>query len=160
MFQTIKGLFSRLFNRKGDDEYMTVALAEHDGPLFAPGDSVVILNPFMVHDDFVFDDMPAPKHATIKRVAYITTYDIYAYELNEYSGWYNESWLQPDVYMPMNISVQIPSERDSKKERADQIDNLLDIANWNRKKFAETGKKEYAAKIAEVEAELKSIVEK
>lgn len=58
------------------------------------------------------------------------------------------------------LSAQEAERRKAaRKERADQIDNLLDIANWNRRKFAETSEQEYAEKIAEVEAELKKITE-
>ncbi|MED3649997.1 hypothetical protein [Heyndrickxia sporothermodurans] len=46
-----------------------------------------------------------------------------------------------------------------RKAKAEQIDNLLDIANWNRRKLAETGDESYGDRLFAVEAELKKIVE-
>lgn len=79
----------------------------------------------------------------------------------EYGMLYGKQPKEPRKPTARELSAQEAERRKAaRKERADQIDNLLDIANWNRKKFAETGEQEYAAKISEVEAELKSIVEK
>ncbi|NRG33922.1 hypothetical protein [Niallia circulans] len=73
---------------------------------------------------------------------------------------YGKQPKEPRKPTARELSAQEAERRKAaRKERADQIDNLLDIANWNRKKFAETGEQEYAAKIAEVEAELKKITE-
>ncbi|MEK4910613.1 hypothetical protein [Niallia sp. FSL M8-0099] len=73
---------------------------------------------------------------------------------------YGKQPKEPRKPTARELSAQEAERRkQAKKERADQIDNLLDIANWNRKKFADTGEQEYAAKIAEVEAELKKITE-
>lgn len=77
-----------------------------------------------------------------------------------YGMLYGKQPKEPRKPTARELSAQEAERRKAaRKERADQIDNLLDIANWNRKKFAETGEQEYAAKIAEVEAELKKICE-
>jgi hypothetical protein len=47
----------------------------------------------------------------------------------------------------------------ARKERSAEIDNLLDIANWNRKMLAKTNDESYGDQLFTVEAELKKIVE-
>ncbi|MEH6941630.1 hypothetical protein [Bacillus sp. JJ722] len=46
-----------------------------------------------------------------------------------------------------------------RREREAKIDNLLDIANWNRKMFDKTGDATYREQITKVEAELKRLAE-
>jgi hypothetical protein len=46
-----------------------------------------------------------------------------------------------------------------RKEKAAQIDNLLDIANWNRKMYEKTGDESYNDRVFATEAELMKLME-
>lgn len=59
------------------------------------------------------------------------------------------------------ISAKVAAEKAKlAKERGEKIDNLLDIANWNRRMLAKTGDESYGEKVAEVEKEIAKLVEK
>jgi hypothetical protein len=49
--------------------------------------------------------------------------------------------------------------RAARKARGEQIDNLLDIAHWNRSMLAKTNDERYGDQLFGVEAELKKLVE-
>lgn len=58
------------------------------------------------------------------------------------------------------ISAQEAEERKAaRKARGIEIDNLLDIANWNRKMLDKTNDEAYGDRLMAVEAELKKLVE-
>jgi hypothetical protein len=58
------------------------------------------------------------------------------------------------------LSAKEAEERKkARKERAEQIDNLLDIANWNREMLAKTNDDTYGDMLFAAEAELKKLIE-
>jgi hypothetical protein len=58
------------------------------------------------------------------------------------------------------ISAKEAEERNAaRKARAAEIDNLLDIANWNHKMLEKTNDERYGDQLFAVEAELKKLVE-
>lgn len=134
---------------------MKVALLMPDNepqPEFAPGDNVIIFDPRVKYEDLMFDGIDAPKHATIKRSAFVEHLGIFAYELNEFAGWYNEAWLHEDEYLPLLVSVEKPGQR---KARAEQVDNLLDRRSW----YAKSEVADKDERIAEIDAELRKVCE-
>jgi hypothetical protein len=50
-------------------------------------------------------------------------------------------------------------KKQARKARAAEIDNLLDIAHWNRRMLEKTNDERYGDQLFGVEAELKKIVE-
>jgi hypothetical protein len=85
-----------------------------------------------------------------------------------------EAWLRENPPTQPHTSVKIKPEKPSARElsaqeaekrkserktRAEQIDNLLDIANWNRRMLDKTSDDAYGDRLFAVEAELKKLVE-
>lgn len=61
---------------------------------------------------------------------------------------------------PREQSAKEAEERkQARKEKAEQIDNLLDIANWNRKMLEKTNDEAYGDRLLAVEAELKKLTD-
>lgn len=51
-------------------------------------------------------------------------------------------------------SQEAERRKQARKERAGQIDNLLDIRNWNVRKYEETSERAYRMKVEEIDEEL------
>ena len=51
-------------------------------------------------------------------------------------------------------SQEAERRKQARKERAGQIDNLLDIRNWNAAKYEKTSERAYRMKVEEIDAEL------
>jgi hypothetical protein len=67
---------------------------------------------------------------------------------------------QPRKPTAREISAQEAEEKkQARKARATEIDNLLDIAQWNRSMLEKTNDERYGDQLFAVEAELKKLVE-
>lgn len=55
--------------------------------------------------------------------------------------------------------IEADKRKKERKEKAIQIDNLLDIASWNRKMLSQTNDEAYGDALFAVEAELKKLTE-
>jgi hypothetical protein len=130
---------------------MVSIFAEFDGPLFEVGTRVFVRNP-----NSMWIDDESEKTYVISDVFYVKESDQYVYKLDGLTLWYNEAWIEPDVFGPMTINVDAAQES---RERAEQVDNLLDIASWNRKMYAKTGDESYNDRLFVTEAELKKLTE-
>lgn len=138
---------TQLFKRK-QPEITYEHLEEFDGPLFDVGQRVLVINPNMI-------DPPEepPETGIIYEIAYLPEIDEYAYKLQGSTFYYNENWLQEDIYGPKYYPVR--QERPvSNKER---IDNLLEIYAWNKRMWLRTGEVSYLEKIELLEEELKEL---
>lgn len=139
---------------------LMISLPDDHFPKFDVGDPVVIFDPYAKNDGWIFDDMDAPKHGTIKRLAYVDHLGIFAYQLEEYSGWYNEAWLHDDEYLPLMVDVNVDRLAEQKrKARAEQIDNLLDMREWYRKALERTNDEAYGDRIMAIDCELRKLTE-
>jgi hypothetical protein len=67
---------------------------------------------------------------------------------------------EPRKPTPREISAKEAEEkRQARRARAAEIDNLLEIAQWNRKMLEKTNDERYGDRLFAVEAELKKITE-
>ncbi len=135
---------SQLFKRK-PAEFTYEIFAEDDGPLFEVGERVLIINPNLIDPP----DEP-PEIRVIHSIVYLPEIDEYVYQLEGSPMWYNENWLQADLYGPMYYSVR-------QVNKIEKIDNLLDIYEWNKRMYARTGDESYAEKIKMIEDMLKEL---
>lgn len=141
----------RLFKRKGDEEEMTDATVMFDGPLFEVGDRVLIVNPNLVEPS----EEP-PEAGYIEAVIHLPEIDEYTYKLTGHPFYYNENWLQEDIFGPLYYSVHVVDPAD---ERRGKIDALLDEYRDYKALVDTFGDAEYGERLAEIEAELRRIGE-
>jgi hypothetical protein len=137
-------------------------------PEFEVGDYVMLYNPYF--DEFVLTEDGEFVLYEVDAIMYDLKDRVYRYRLSvdgESDGlWYNEHWLQPDIFGPLAIrldsgekakeNVLTPRERSAQetKERAKKIDDLLDEYNDYKRLVDTFGDEEYRARLAEIEAEL------
>jgi hypothetical protein len=130
-------------------------------PEFEVGDYVMLYNPYF--DEFMLTEEGEFVLYEVDAIMYDLKDGVYRYRLSvdgESDGlWYNEYWLQPDIFGP--LAIRLDSEEDEKmltqreaKERAKKIDDLLDEYNDYKRLVDEFGDEEYRARLAEIEAEL------
>jgi hypothetical protein len=80
--------------------------------------------------------------------------------VNYIGGVPNMAKQEPRKPTAREISAKEAEERKAaRKAQAAEIDNLLDIANWNRRMLEETNDERYGDRLFAVEAELKKLVE-
>jgi len=51
-------------------------------------------------------------------------------------------------------SIEAERRKQARKERKEQIDNLLDIRNWNAERYEKTSERAYRMKVEEIDEEL------
>lgn len=134
---------SRLFKRK---KY--VELPDYDDfnePLFDVGDRVIIVNPNLVDPP---DEPPIAN--IISAVVYLPELDKYVYRLEGSPFYFNENWLQADLFGPMTLNVVM-------EDSPEIIDTWLEIYEWNRRMLERTGDESYREKLESIEERLKAI---
>jgi hypothetical protein len=114
-------------------------------PLFAPGDLVLIYDPYVI-DGLDAHEVDAPEFAVVERVIYVQNLGVFAYKLEGRDDYYNEAWLYPAHYGTKTIELNQSFE--------EVIDDLLDEYNDYKRLVNEFGDEEYRARLAEIEAEL------
>jgi hypothetical protein len=135
-------------------------------PEFQVGDYVMLYNPYF--DEFVLTEDGEFVLYEVDEIMFDLKDGVYRYRLSvdgESDGlWYNEHWLQADIFGP--LAIRLDSEEDKKmltsreqsakeaKERAKKIDELLDEYNDYKRLYEQFGDEEYRARLAEIEAEL------
>lgn len=74
------------------------------------------------------------------------------FDINEYRKEDAEMNRKPTQ---MELSAtEADKRKQARRERKEQIDNLLDIRNWNAAKYEETSERVYRMKVEEIDAEL------
>jgi hypothetical protein len=130
-------------------------------PEFEVGDYVMLYNPYF--DEFILTEDNEFVLYEVDAIMFDLKDRVYRYRLSvngESDGlWYNEHWLQPDIFGPMAIRLDSAEEEKmltqrEAKERAKKIDELLDEYNDYKRLVDTFGDEEYRARLAEIEAEL------
>jgi hypothetical protein len=135
-------------------------------PQFDVGDYVMLYNPYF--DELIINEDGEFVLYEIDAIMYDLEDGVYRYRLSvdgESDGfWYNEHWLQPDIFGP--LAIRLDSEEDEKmltpreksaqeaKERAKKIDDLLDEYNDYKRLYEQFGDEEYRDRMVALEAEL------
>lgn len=130
-------------------------------PQFDVGDYVMLYNPYF--DELIINEDGEFVLYEVDAIMFDLKDRVYRYRLSvdgESDGlWYNEHWLQPDIFGPLAIRLdfgegeKMLTPREA-KERAKKIDDLLDEYNDYKRLVDEFGDEEYRARLAEIEAEL------
>lgn len=123
----IRRIFEFLMRRKERKE-LNVAVAMPDDnnyryPIFSVGDSVIIANPYF-NGEFTSDN--PPYHTKITRVAYVEDIDMFAYQVEGSTAWYNENWLDFDEYGPATFTIAFKESQEVEEERK----RKLEIDYW------------------------------
>lgn len=142
---------SRIFKKEPTDiEYGDIE--EYDGPLFDIGERVLVLNPNLT-------DLPEepPETGVIYEIVYLPEIDQYAYKLEGSSQYYNENWLQADIYGPKHFYVMVANPSAEKVESSDKIDTMLEIYEWNKRMWVRTGDDSYLEKLKMLTEELEKL---
>jgi hypothetical protein len=75
-------------------------------------------------------------------------------------GAVNMAKQEPRKPTARELSAQLAKEqKEMRKKRGEQIDNLLDLRNWAADMLAKTGNEEFGDRIFAIDAELKKLVE-
>jgi hypothetical protein len=130
-------------------------------PEFEVGDYVMLYNPYF--DEFVLTEDGEFVLYEVNAIMFDLKDRVYRYRLSvdgESDGlWYNEHWLQADIFGP--LAIRLDSEEDEKmltqreaKERVKKIDELLDEYSDYKRLYEQFCDEEYRARLAEIEAEL------
>jgi hypothetical protein len=147
-------------------------------PEFEVGDYVMFYNPYF--DEFILTEDNEFVLYEVDAITYDLKDRVYRYRLSvdgESDGlWYNEHWLQPDIFGPLAIAldenpkerVLTPRERSAQeaKERAEirelkaeVINDLLDEYNDYKRLYEQFGDEEYQDRMVALEAELFKLTE-
>jgi hypothetical protein len=130
-------------------------------PEFEVGDYVMLYNPYF--DEFMLTEDGEFVLYEVDAITFDLKDRVYRYRLSvdgESDGlWYNEHWLQPDIFGPLAIRLDSEEAKGNgstceAKEWAKKIDGLLDEYNDYKRLVDEFGDEEYRARLAEIEAEL------
>jgi hypothetical protein len=126
-------------------------------PQFDVGDYVMLYNPYF--DELIINEDGEFVLYEVDAIMYDLKDGVYRYRLSvdgESDGlWYNEHWLQPDIFGPLAIRLDFRKEdAQEAKERAKKIDGLLDEYNDYKRLFETFGDEEYRDRMVALEAEL------
>jgi hypothetical protein len=130
-------------------------------PEFEVGDYVMLYNPYF--DEFILTEDNEFVLYEVDAIMFDLKDRVYRYRLSvdgESDGlWYNEHWLQPDIFGPLAIRLDFEEAKGNgstceAKEWTKKIDGLLDEYNDYKRLVDEFGDEEYRARLAEIEAEL------
>lgn len=125
-----------------------------DIPKFEVGTPVIIACPY--ESEYV----EPPQHTVITRVGYSQNDEIYIYQVEGSTEWYNEKWLTYDEYGPKTFEVETESEIIAKERKETvraiekAIDDTLDEYNDYHALFSEFGDEEYAEKARQASLKL------
>lgn len=148
------------------DEMQMPGLPDYP-PQFDVGDYVMLYNPYF--DELIINEDGEFVLYEVDAIMFDLKDGVYRYRLSvdgESDGlWYNEHWLQPDIFGPLAIkfdfeeakeNVLTPRERSAQeaKERAKKIDGLLDEYNDYKRLYKQFGDEEYKDRMVALEAEL------
>ena len=149
----------------GMDEKQTPGLPDYP-PQFDVGDYVMLYNPYF--DELIINEDGEFVLYEVNAIVYDLKDGVYRYRLSvdgESDGlWYNEHWLQPDIFGPLAIRLDFgegekmltPREKSAQeaKERAKKIDELLDEYNDYKRLYEQFGDEEYRDRMVALEEDL------
>jgi hypothetical protein len=126
-------------------------------PQFDVGDYVMLYNPYF--DELIINEDGEFVLYEVDAIMFDLKDGVYRYRLSvdgESDGlWYNEHWLQPDIFGPLAIRLDLGKEGAQEvKERAKKIDGLLDEYNDYKRLYKQFGDEEYRDRMVALEAEL------
>jgi hypothetical protein len=145
------------------DEMQMPGLPDYP-PQFDVGDYVMLYNPYF--DELIINEDGEFVLYEVDAIMFDLKDGVYRYRLSvdgESDGlWYNEHWLQPDIFGPLAIKFEAkenmltPREKSAQeaKERAKKIDELLDEYNDYKRLYEQFGDEEYRDRMVALEAEL------
>jgi hypothetical protein len=84
----------------------------------------------------------------------------FARQIDEYEKGLKAMAKEPRKPTARELSAQLAKEqKEMRKKRGEQIDNLLDLRNWAADMLAKTGNEEFGDRVFALDAELKKLVE-
>jgi hypothetical protein len=138
-------------------------------PQFDVGDYVMLYNPYF--DELIINEEGEFILYEVDAIMFDLKDGVYRYRLSvdgESDGlWYNEHWLQPDIFGPLAIRLdfgedgaQEAKERaEFRKLKAEVVDELLDEYNDYKRLYEQFGDEEYKDRMVALEAELFKLTE-